>query len=1168
MVHAYNRVPFLQSVIKRLTEQRTKKISGLGLAGCCALALVSALPARAQFNRWYQLSEQAVQLKSRGKEAEALPIEQQAEKVAEATWGQNDQHVGLSLNVIGILEMDLEKFSDAEANLRRALAILSKLDVGSKDTAAVLGNLGLLYRSEAHYADAEKMTQMAMAIHEKVAGPNDGSIATDAGNLAAIYDAEGKYAEAEPLYQRAIAIEERVQDPEITKTLNGLGQLYEDERKYLDAENVFLRVVAFDIKALGKDHPQIAVDLQNLGVSYMYQGKFTGAEPILMRALQIASSASSPDRATVAMIEQNMGALYRDEGKYPAAEKLLSQALVDRAKALGPGHPDVAMVLQNLGDLYEFESRYGDAERALRQSLTIDTKSLGATHIRTAEVMLRLAKLYGNHGQWGAADQFYHDAIPIYVKTYGQMDVRVADVVFNGAEELLAESKFEEAAKGFTAAAAIYQKAQGDESVGLAHCYDSLGAIAEDGGKHEIAESMHKRALAILEKVNGPESGALTNTLEGLARVYKDEQKFADAEPLYLRFKKIEQAVRKPGDPELRAPEADLAALYFVWGKPAQAVPYFQTYLGNLMDEFRSNAATMSERDRLFYFATQRNAFPLFFSFVLKYHEQVPELSALMYDALLEEKGLIAASAAAMRAAVVASGDPQAVEMLDKLASDKEQLAALVNSSVGDAKNYRDQINQLGQEANTLEQSLMKRSAAMSQQKTLNAATWRDVQKALKPGEAAVEVTRFQVNTGYAPVGNFAYVALVVTPDCKQPAFVLLGDAKNLEARPMLAFRDVVARTRGFEAEEAPATTGQGSGAPDANAAYEAFWKPLEPTLGAAKRVYISPDGVLNTIPIGVIADGSGKLLLEKYQLRIVNSTKDLLAPARPQESKNALLVGNPKFDLSAAQQRSAVAELRGGATGSGAAVPVAEHVSVSTAGAAQLGSRGGDLKGGDLNPLPGTQVEVDAVNKLLKGAGWQATEYTGELALKQTMIQAHAPRLVHIATHGFFLSDEELTASAEAHGTKANVNEDPMLRSGLFFAGADRTREGSAPEAGVDDGVLTAYEASQLNLQGTELVVLSACETGLGKELNSDGVFGLRRGLQEAGAGAVLMSMWSVPDQETQELMALFYQKWLGGMEKPEALRQAQLEERETVRKRYGKDLPFYWGAFVLVGR
>ena len=142
------------------------------------------------------------------------------------------------------------------------------------------------------------------------------------------------------------------------------------------------------------------------------------------------------------------------------------------------------------------------------------------------------------------------------------------------------------------------------------------------------------------------------------------------------------------------------------------------------------------------------------------------------------------------------------------------------------------------------------------------------------------------------------------------------------------------------------------------------------------------------------------------------------------------------------------------------------------------------------------------------------------------------------------------------------------MLRCGLFFAGADRMLKGEPPMKGVESGVLTAYEASALNLQGTELVVLSACETGRGHVQNGEGVFGLRRALQEAGAEAVLMSLWSVPDRETQELMTLFYQNWLGGMEKPEALRRAQMTERDQVKKRYGKDLPYYWGAFILVGR
>lgn len=869
----------------------------------------------------------------------------------------------------------------------------------------------------------------------------------------------------------------------------------------------------------------------------------------------------------------------------------LAQQAAQVAQATwGAQDAHVAISLDTVGNIEADLGNFSGAEAAYRQALAIDLKALGADNIDTAHIMAHLGELYGSHGQFGAADQLFHAALPVYLKEYGQTDVRVAGLVFKAADVILeeahsassfqeAQAKYNAATNGFTLAATVYQKAQGEWSVGLAQCYDRLASIAEDGGGHAVAEKLHKRALEILEKAYGPDSMQLTDSLEGLARVYKDEQQLAAAEPLYQQVLKIEQAHLKLDAQGVQDAEADLAGLYYFGGKPAQAAPYFQAYLGNLMNQFRLNAATMSERERLIYFAAFHNAFPLFYSFVLKYHEPMPELTGQMYDALLEEKGLIAESAAAMRAAILASGDPQAAQMLDKLASDRTQLAALVESNAGDAANGQAQINQLGAEANALEQTLMKRSAAMSRQNAQNAVTWRDVQKALKPGEAAVEVLRFQYETGAAVTGQLIYVALVVTPASKEPELVVLGDSRNLEAAPMLAYRDDVGQTRGFAEAEAPAAPGEQGNVANTSAAYAAFWKPLEPALHGATRVYVSPDGVLNTIPMGLMADGDGKLLMEKIQLRILNSTKDLLAAAHVTQSRSALVVGNPKFDLTAAQQKTAIAQLRAGTMRAGTEGSGAQHGApaleqnpaaeekISDAGAAQLASRGGDLRGGDLPPLPGTQIEVDAVDKLLKTAGWQTMEYTGELAVKDAVTLAHAPRVVHIATHGFFLTDEQLTETAQARGEKANVNEDPMLRAGLFFAGADRVRQGAAPEAGVDDGVLTAFEASQLNLEGTELVVLSACETGVGKQLNSDGVFGLRRGLQEAGADAVMMSMWSVPDKETQELMLLFYQKWLAGMEKPEALRQAQLEERETVKKRYGKDLPFYWGAFVLIG-
>jgi CHAT domain-containing protein len=202
---------------------------------------------------------------------------------------------------------------------------------------------------------------------------------------------------------------------------------------------------------------------------------------------------------------------------------------------------------------------------------------------------------------------------------------------------------------------------------------------------------------------------------------------------------------------------------------------------------------------------------------------------------------------------------------------------------------------------------------------------------------------------------------------------------------------------------------------------------------------------------------------------------------------------------------------------------------------------RSRDLEGAALKPLPGTQIEVEEISSLLEKQRWQAQVYTREHALKEAVMEVKGPRVLHLATHGFFEPDEQKSDQAGKAQSSAEDQppslEDPMLRSGLYFAGANRRLSRQATPADLDDGVLTAYEASQIDLQGTELVVLSACETGLGEVAAGEGVFGLRRALQVAGADSVLMSMWAVPDKETQELMALFYEKWLADEDKHVAL-------------------------------
>jgi CHAT domain-containing protein len=859
-------------------------------------------------------------------------------------------------------------------------------------------------------------------------------------------------------------------------------------------------------------------------------------------AVLLAVSLASAQEARWAQLSQEAEQLHK-QGKAAQAIPVAQQALQVAAATFGPSDRRVGFSLDALGLLYKDVDDLAEADSCFRRALAVLKAADGPNSKDAGTVLLNLADLYADHGRWGEAESDFREALTIAVQAYGQNDPHVADVLRDGGSLLIDEGKLMDAARVLRGAIAIYSNAGPGYATQLAATYNLAGQDVDDAGDHKTAETLFQKAIDLTEKAEGPDSTDLATYLGNLANAYKNEQRFAEAEPLYLRMIAILQRNYDLSNPILDEVDLNVGLFYFAWDKPDRAEPWFDRYIASRIAQWKANAWTMSERDRLVYYATLPGTFPIYFSFATRYCAREPALAGKMYDALLAERGLVAESSASMRSRLVAGGNPGALAVLDKLSEEKAQLAGLSSSG------NRAQIGALSEQINQTEEALARASASFAQARTLSDATWQQVQKALQPGEAAVEITNFQVHTGLSFTANRIYVALVVTPQAKEPSLIVLGESRDLEAAPVQNLRLAVAKTRGLAAAPQPGSTAVPASAPfDAGAAYSAFWKPLEPALKGVRRIYIAADGVLNQIPIGLLTDPSGQLLLEKYQLRCVNSTRDLLRPHSAATVKSAILIGNPAFDLAPAAQTSP-----------------ANSAPTAAPGASQ---RSADLAGDPLPELPGTEAEVTAVDKLLRQSGWQTTLYTGNSALKATVQKVRGPRVMHIATHGFFLEDQRAPDSSGRAVRLSGAGDDPMLHSGLFFAGANRARSGGALPAGADNGVLTAYEASQLDLEGTELVVLSACETGLGAQSNSEGVFGLRRALQEAGADAVMMSMWSVPDQETQELMALFYAKWLGGLDKPEALRQAQLAEREVVRKRYGRDLPYYWGAFVLVGR
>ncbi len=1126
------------------------------------------------------LTSLAVLYRNEGRYSDAVPLTERALAIRRKALGPDNLAVAATLNNLAALYSDEGRYADAEPLYQQALAIKQKaLGPDNPDVALSMNNLAELYGKQGRFAEAQPMLEQVLAIRRKALGPDHPDVAMSLNNLAMLYEERGKFADAEPLLQQALEIYRKVLGPEHPKvagSLSNLAVLYEDEGRYAEAEPYFKQSLAIRQKALGPEHPEVALSLNNLAELYIRQGRYAEAEPLFKQSLAIKEKKLGPEHPLVAVTLSNLARVYEEEGRYAEAEPLFKQSLAIKLKSEGPEDPELAIALNNLAALYKEQGRYADAEPLFKQALAIWQKAVGPEHPDVATVLDNLATMCDDQGKTTEAEQYYKQALAIRLKVLGPEHPDVATTQGNLAVFYALRGRYEEAEAFQKSALAIRQMALGPDSLAVALSMDNLAALYEEQGRYAEAEPLLKQELAIRQKALGPEHPDVATTLNSFGTLYGRQKQFTKAEAVLKQALAIRVKALGPEHPLTGLLERSMAQLYYSWQRPREADDYFDRGFRILAAEFGQQFAYMSEKERLSYLAMLSGNFPIYFSFCLAYEKQLPGLIGKMYDVVLWEKGFVAQSAAAMRARIQAGGDAESLHLLDELTGKKNQIAKLVASlAEGDPQKQaarRQQIGQLDEEANDLEKELVKRSAPLGEEKRLARVSWQEVRDALQPGEAAVEIVNFPFHDREKWTDEYKYVALVLRPESRRPEFIELGAAKNLQGSPFDDYRGSTANPEEavLSGSKAPPGAALGSGF------YAAFWKPLEPALGGARRIYFSPDGELNQLALDVVPLAGGKLLLDSYDLRVVNSTKDILRVPEKPAANDAVLVGNPAFDLTETAERAALAsfapqlEANAGASPESPAPPGAAAAEERGTARGLVNPRTRDLRGGILVPLPGTQKEVESISSLLTAQHWQAQVSTGPEALEERVKAVRHPRVLHLATHGFFVADERRTpgeASGSDQPAPAEL-EDPMLRSGIFLAGADRVLGGHPPAADMDDGILTAYEAAQLNLQGTELVVLSACETGLGKTQAGEGVFGLRRAFQEAGAESVLMSMWSVPDQETRELMESFYSHWLRGEEKHQALRHAELEEREVVKKRYGRDLPYYWGAFVLVGR
>jgi CHAT domain-containing protein/Tfp pilus assembly protein PilF len=1103
------------------------------------------------------LNNLALLYRDMGNYAAAEPLHKRSLAIWEKTLGPDHPNVATSLNNLAELYRDMGNYAAAEPLHKRSLAIWEKaLGPGHRDVAASLNNLAGLYRDMGNYAGAEPLYKRSLAIREKTLGPDHPNVATSLNNLAGLYRDMGNYAGAEPLHKRSLAIREKALGPEhpnVANSLNNLAGLYSDMGNYAAAEPLYKRSLAIWEKTLGPDHPDVAASLNGLAGLYRDMGNYAAAEPLYKRSLAIREKTLGPDHPDVAASLNNLAGLYRDMGNYAGAEPLYKRSLAIDEKALGPDHPDVASSLNNLAELYRDMGNYAAAEPLYKRSLAIREKALGPGHRDVAASLNNLALLYRDMGNYAAAEPLFKRTLTIQERALGTEHPDVATSLNNLAVLYSDMGNHAAAEPLYKRSLAIREKALGPDHPDVAGSLNNLAGLYRDMGNYAAAEPLYKRSLAIGEKALGPGHPILATSLNNLAGLYRTMGNYPGAEPLYKRSLAIREKALGPDHPDVASSSQNLAALKAAQGDIRQSLELMirsQDIHEGIIEQiagFTSGERTMQ------YLNTIQGGIHFCLSLVNLRIKKDASARKEAFGVWLRRKGVVLETQRRMQEALLEAGDEEAAKVFGELSLTRTRLAEMTFAGPGKegAEAYRKRLKELNAQREELESKLSRLSQPYAKARKARKVTPDEVAKVLPKGRVLVDFARIKIFNFEAKGKEekwlpARYLAFVLRPGQAQ-------DVALLDLGPVEAIDNSLTQLK-------QAVTGQQAKARDlGRKLHDLVFVPIEKELGGAKLVFISPDGSLNLLPFEILRDPEGKYLIEKYTFNYLAAGRDLVGFSENNpDARKPLLLGDPDFDLDSKKKGQALDRL---------------GVRLDTSLASARSSEQGSLRFGR---LPGTRKEVSAIGELL-GKG-KSEVFLGESALKEVLQARKAPRILHLATHGFFLRDQELSAMRQFRGVGGTDSflsmdqtvashpgprvsiENPLLRSGIALAGANRS--GSSGQG--SDGIMTADEVLGLRLRGTELVVLSACETGLGEVKTGEGVFGLRRAFAQAGARSLVMSMWSVPDEPTKELMVEFYKNILSGkVDRCQALRQAALK----MKQKYG-DKPYYWGAFVFQGQ
>lgn len=868
-------------------------------------------------------------------------------------------------------------------------------------------------------------------------------------------------------------------------------------------------------------------------ISY-YSDRYENAIEFCMKERDIRKSVQGEMNADYASALNNLASLYDAIGEYQKAEPLYIQAKSIRREVLGERHPDYASSLNDLGQTYWAMGNYAAAESLYIEAMNLRKEILGNKDPDYSLSLNNLAVLYQEMGNYPSAESLLNEAKNINKEVYGEKHPDYALSLNNLAVLYWSMGNYPAALTFYVEAKNINKDILGEKSPEYALSLNNLAVLYQAMGNYIEAEPLLIKAKNIRKEILGEKHPDYATSLHNLAVLYHLTGNYSAAEQLLLESKSIRKEVLGETHPDHATSLYNLALLYQDIGNYPAAESYYLECLETRNKSIVQNFAFLSEKEKELYFKTQAANFEDFYSFSLKRKKEDKTITGIVFNSVIKNKGLLLKSSTAMRTAVLNSNDTALISRYEKWISIRKEISQLYSLEVSKREENPENLEK---QANAIEKELVRGSHVFSDFQKMQNISWESVRNSLKPGEAAIEFIHFSYGIKR---DTTLYCALLLTSKSKQPEMIQLFYEKELES--------ILESTNGNNLSYIRSIygTSQATG----EQLYKLIWQPLENYLRGIKTVYYSPDGLLHKISFASIGREKDVYLCDTKTLHLLSTTGKLSS------YKSFISVKNIS------------AGLYGGI----------DYSDDST-------------KEKVWKYLPGTKSETDKIDLIFKAKKLNITYLSGKSATEGSLKKLYAqvaplqgsgssnlkPEILHIATHGFFYPDPELLVNEEKKNRtviqepldfRGGVissgvwqfmrNKNPLMRSGLVFSGANNVWNKNYTSIG-DDGVLTAQEVTQLDLQKTPLVVLSACETGLGDIEGSEGVYGLQRAFKMAGVEFLIMSLWQVPDKETSDFMTRFYEKLLVIKEIRRSFNETQME----MRKKYD---PFFWAAFVLI--